>query len=62
METMSAAAVNESEALAILAEPNVIAVGARGDEERRRRHGLKTTFVRVFEIHVTAPLVAALGR
>jgi aminodeoxyfutalosine synthase len=30
----------------------VIAVGARGDEERRRRHGLKTTFVRVFEIHV----------
>jgi len=52
METMSAAAVNESEALAILAEPNVIAVGARGDEERRRRHGLKTTFVRVFEIHV----------
>lgn len=52
METMSAAAVNESEALAILAEPNVVAVGARGDEERRRRHGLKTTFVRVFEIHV----------
>jgi aminodeoxyfutalosine synthase len=54
METMTAAAVNESEALAILAEPNVIAVGARGDEERRRRHGLKTTFVRVFEIHLEA--------
>ena len=54
MEGMTAAAVNEHEALAILAEPNVIAVGARGDEERRRRHGLKTTFVRVFEIHVEA--------
>ena len=54
MEGMTAAAVNENEALAILAEPNVIAVGARGDEERRRRHGVKTTFVRVFEIHVEA--------
>jgi CofH/MqnC-like protein len=54
MEGMTAAAVNEHEALAILAEPNVIAVGARGDEERRRRHGVKTTFVRVFEIHVDA--------
>jgi len=54
MEGMTAAAVNENEALAILAEPSVIAVGARGDEERRRRHGVKTTFVRVFEIHVEA--------
>ena len=54
MEGMTAAAVNETEALAILAEPSVIAVGARGDEERRRRHGVKTTFVRVFEIHVEA--------
>jgi CofH/MqnC-like protein len=54
MEGMTAAAVNENEALAILAEPNVIAVGARGDEERRRRHGLRTTFVRVFEVHVDA--------
>jgi len=54
MEGMTAAAVNENEALAILAEPNVIAVGAGGDEERRRRHGVKTTFVRVFEIHVEA--------
>ena len=54
MEGMTAAAVNENEALAILAEPNVIAVGARGDEERRRRHGVKPTFVRVFEIHVEA--------
>ena len=56
---MSAAAMNEQEALAILAEPNPVAVGARGDEERRRRHGTKTTFVRVFEIHVEA-LPAAL--
>src|SRR5829696_2398202 len=38
----------------ILADRNVIAVGARGDDERRRRHGLKTTFVRVFEVHTEA--------
>jgi aminodeoxyfutalosine synthase len=35
-------------------EANLIAFGARGDEERRRRHGVKTTFVRVFEAHVGA--------
>lgn len=33
---------------------NLIAIGAQGDEERRRRHGVKTTFVRVFEAHVDA--------
>src|SRR5262249_32236359 len=51
---MSAAAVNEMEAEAILAEPNLIAVGVRGDEDRRRRHGTKTTFVRVLEVHADA--------
>lgn len=44
-------AVSIAEAEAILADRNVIAVGARGDDERRRRHGTKTTFVRVFEVH-----------
>ena len=33
---------------------NLIEVGARGDEVRRQRHGVKTTFVRVFEVHVDA--------
>ena len=46
-------------AQAILEDRNVVAVGARGDEERRRRHGKKTTFARVFEVHVDA-LPAAL--
>lgn len=46
-------------AQAILEDRNVVAVGARGDEERRRRHGKKTTFARVFEVHVQA-LPAAL--
>ena len=39
------------DARALLADANLITVGARGDEERRRRHGERTTFVRVFEVH-----------
>ena len=39
---------------AAVEETNLIEFGARGDEERRRRHGVKTTFVRVFEVHVDA--------
>jgi aminodeoxyfutalosine synthase len=52
MEGMSAISVEE--ARTILGDQNLIAVGARGDEERRRRHGKKTTFVRVVEVHVEA--------
>jgi aminodeoxyfutalosine synthase len=42
------------ESMTAVEETNLIAFGARGDEERRRRHGVKTTFVRVFEVHVDA--------
>jgi aminodeoxyfutalosine synthase len=49
MEDMSAISVEE--ARAILGDRDLIAVGARGDDERRRRHGRKTTFVRVLEVH-----------
>lgn len=38
----------------ILNSPDVIAVGARADDERRRRHGARTTFVRVLEVHLDA--------
>ena len=38
----------------ILTNRDLIAVGARGDEERRRRHGIRTTFVRVLELHTDA--------
>jgi CofH/MqnC C-terminal region len=44
--------ISLDEAQAILADRNLIAVGARGDDERRRRHGRRTTFVRVFEVQV----------
>ena len=38
----------------ILETPDLIAVGISGDEIRRRMHGARTTFVRVFEMHVDA--------
>jgi CofH/MqnC-like protein len=47
-------AISEVEANDIFASPDLIAVGARGDEARRARHGTKTTFVRVLEIHAGA--------
>jgi hypothetical protein len=49
MEGMSAMTIEDAQA--ILTDRNVITVGARGDEERRRRHGVKTTFSRVLEVH-----------
>ena len=39
----------------LLETPDLIAVGVAGDDVRRRIHGTKTTFVRVFEVHVDAP-------
>jgi hypothetical protein len=40
----------------ILETPNLIEVGVAGDETRRQMHGVRTTFVRVLEVHVEAPL------
>ena len=56
--------LSEQEGRALLAERNLIAVGARGDEARRARHGARTTFVRVFEVHadaMPAALPSAIG-
>jgi aminodeoxyfutalosine synthase len=39
----------------ILSTRDLIAVGVQGDDVRRRMHGARTTFVRVFEVHVDAP-------
>jgi aminodeoxyfutalosine synthase len=52
MEGMTVVSLEEAEA--ILADRNLIAVGVRGDEARRARHGAKTTFVRVLEVHTDA--------
>jgi hypothetical protein len=64
LEAMSAISIQETQAL--LAGGDILAIGARGDEERRRRHGARTTFVRVFEVHVDAvpealPAAASAG-
>lgn len=40
----------------ILDMPDLIAVGVAGDDVRRQMHGRRTTFVRVLEVHVDAPL------
>ena len=45
-----------SKAEALLATSNLIDVGVQGDDVRRRMHGARTTFVRVFEVHVDAPV------
>jgi aminodeoxyfutalosine synthase len=52
MEAMTV--MSAEEARALLADTNLVTVGARGDEERRRRHGTRTTFVRVLEVHADA--------
>jgi CofH/MqnC C-terminal region len=41
---------------AILNTRNLVDVGVQGDDVRRRMHGARTTFVRVFEVHVDAPV------
>jgi aminodeoxyfutalosine synthase len=51
-------AVDERDARLILESRDLIAVGVMADGVRRRLHGTRTTFVRVFEIHVDAPLAA----
>lgn len=49
--------VTGAEAQILLDTPDLIAVGSLGDDVRRRMHGTRTTFVRVFEVQVDAPLV-----
>jgi aminodeoxyfutalosine synthase len=48
-------ALSETDARAILGTHDIIEVGALADGVRRQRHGKRTTFVRVLEIHVEAP-------
>ena len=39
----------------LLSNSDLIDVGVQADDVRRRMHGARTTFVRVFEVHVGAP-------
>jgi aminodeoxyfutalosine synthase len=47
-------AIDAAEAQRILESPDLLSTGARADEIRRQMHGARTTFVRVFEMHVDA--------
>jgi aminodeoxyfutalosine synthase len=47
--------ISQSDVQEMLESRDLIAIGVRADDVRRRLHGLKTTFVRVFEYHVDAP-------
>ena len=49
------AALSTDDAQAILATTDIIALGMLADEARKQQHGARTTFVRVFEIHVDTP-------
>ncbi len=51
-------AIDEHDARLILDCADLIAVGVAADTVRRRLHGSRTTFVRVFEVHVDAPPAA----
>jgi aminodeoxyfutalosine synthase len=52
---MSGIDMDDGEARVLLKSPDLIAIGARADTVRQQLHGARTTFVRVFEIHVDAP-------
>jgi hypothetical protein len=51
--------ISDSEAQEVLESRDLIAIGIRADDVRRRLHGTRTTFVRVFEMHVDAPAASA---
>jgi len=46
--------LTDADAEALLATPDLVTLGMLADEARRRRHGRRTTFVRVFEIDASA--------
>jgi hypothetical protein len=54
--------IDAAEARRIFESPDLIGIGVRADEVRRQMHGARTTFVRVFEVHVDAPPTALPAR
>jgi CofH/MqnC-like protein len=54
--------ISETEAQELSESKNLITIGVKADEVRRRLHGARTTFVRVFEIHLDAPVAALPSR
>ena len=52
--------LTDGEADALLASHDLVSIGMLADEVRARRHGRRTTFVRVFEVHVNDDLPASV--
>jgi aminodeoxyfutalosine synthase len=48
--------ISDTEVQELVESKNLLNVGAKADEVRRRLHGTRTTFVRVFEIQIDAPV------
>jgi aminodeoxyfutalosine synthase len=46
--------ISEADVQELVESRDLIAIGVRADDVRRRLHGARTTFVRVFEVHVDA--------
>lgn len=57
-----AGAIDAAEARQMLASPDLIALGVRADDVRRSLHGARTTFGRVWEVHVDAVPAALPAR
>ena len=47
--------LTHAEAAALVGSHDLLAIGVRADDVRRRMHGARTTFLRVLEVHVDAP-------
>jgi aminodeoxyfutalosine synthase len=47
--------ITKADARTILDSHDLIGIGMMADDVRRRLHGSRTTFLRVFEVHVDAP-------
>ena len=45
---------NDTDAQVVLESRDLITIGMMADDVRRRRHGTRTTFVRVYEVHIDA--------
>jgi aminodeoxyfutalosine synthase len=60
--TDSLGVIDAAEARRLFESPDLIGIGVRADEVRRQMHGARTTFVRVFELHVDAPPAALPAR
>ena len=53
--------VTDPELITLAASHDIITIGARADDLRQQRHGLRTTFVRVLDVpaDVAAPVPSA---